>query len=97
MNVYEAEVCIDGIWNCEPVITLAEFKESQKVNIQAERALFEANNKVPNGVFFATGYYNFTQGTDQTTWMIFNNKWMGWLECTQARAKLAEQLEVGEN
>lgn len=96
MQAYESEVCIDGWWTCEPAIPLRHFKESQKVNIQAERALFEATNKVPNGVFFATGYYNFTQGTDQTTWMIFNTRWMGWLECAQSRAKLAEQLEGEE-
>lgn len=92
MKAYEAEVCIDGIWVCEPVITLEHFKESQKVNINAERALFESQNKVPNGLFWAVSYYNFTKGTDQTTWAIFNNKWYGWLECAKARAELAERI-----
>lgn len=89
MNVYQGDLLNDSL---EPVIRLDDFKESQKVNLQAERAVFESQNKVPNGVFFATGYYNFTQGTDQTTWMIFNSKWMGWLECAKARAVIAEQL-----
>lgn len=94
LKAYEAEVCVEGVWLCEPVITLEHFKASQQVNIQAERELFEAFNKVPNGVFFAGDYYNFTKGTDQTTWMMFNNKWYGWLECAKARAIMAN--EAGE-
>lgn len=91
LKTYEAEVCIDGVWCCQPVVILRDIKN---VSVQAERALFESVNKVPNGVFFATGYYNFTQGTDQTTWMIFNTRWMGWLECAQARADQAAK-EMG--
>ena len=90
LKTYEAEVCVDGIWHCQPVVILSDLKI---VNIEAERVLFESTNRVPNGVFWAGDYYNFTKGTDQTTWMMFNNKWYGWLECAQVRAKQAEQLE----
>lgn len=63
------------------------------MNIFKERELFESQNKVPNGVFWAIENYNFTKGTDQTTWMLFNNKWQGWLECAQAR-EIADVTEV---
>lgn len=89
MKTHEAEVCIDGVWCCEPVVILRDIKN---VNVTAERALFESINKVPNGVFWAVNHYNFTQGTDQTTWMLFNNKWFGWLECAQSRADQANQI-----
>jgi hypothetical protein len=78
----------------ESVVLLDDYKNSLKVNIEAERVLFEATNKVPNGVFWALTYYNFTKGTDQTTWMLYNNKWQGWLECAQAREAAVANLGV---
>lgn len=89
MNIYTAAM-ING--DLEYVILLNDYKESLKVNIEAERAMFESTNKVPNGLFWAVSYYNFTRGTDQTTWAIFNNKWYGWLECAQAREAAVAQL-----
>ena len=91
MNVYEGDLNNDEL---ELVIRLDDFKESQKVNVNAERLAFESINKVPNGLFWAYNHYNFTKGTDQTTWAIFNNKWFGWLECAQAREVLADRLGV---
>jgi len=96
MNIYTAEVEHNkpgfGHRTIDTVILLDDYKNSLKVNIYTERALFEAANKVPNGVFWAINNYNFTKGTDQTTWMLFNNKWQGWLECAQARELAAAQL-----
>lgn len=94
IGTYEAEVCVDGVWHCQPVLLINEVKELLAVDIEKERQLFEAGNKVPNGVFWAVTYYNFTKGTDQTTWMLFNNKWQGWIDCARSRAALVDHLEV---
>lgn len=92
LKQYESEVCVDGFWCCEPVLRVEEVKAALTVNVDRERQLFEETNRVPNGVFWAEDHYNFSQGTDQTTWMLFANRWQGWLECAQNRAKLVGDL-----
>lgn len=91
MNVYQGDLNNDEL---ESVVRLDDLKEFLAVDIEKERQLFEAANKVPNGVFWAFTYYNFTKGTDQTTWMLFNNKWQGWIDCARSRAALVDHLEV---